>query len=444
MLEDRNIICLASNWSYDPTSKHHVMRLLAQRNHVIWVNYHGSRRPCLTGAVVGAAAAKIRQFIQGPRRVDRNITVITPLVVPIPGNRAVAALNRELLARQIWNVLRDLPDRPAQLWSFAPDVDYLCGRFDEECVVYYCVDEFSEFTGYNASAVAAAERRLIQHADLVITTSQSLHDAKRRGPATPRARRAMAGTCPDSVGRPCGATKTDSRQLLHDTHSNVVLVPHGVDYEHFACAISPETTVPDDIADLPKPILGFWGLIQDWLDLDLLASVARARPDWSIVLIGETLVDPAPLSGLPNVHLLGRRPYQSLPAYAKGFDVGLIPFRLNALTRAVNPIKLREYLSAGLPVVSTPLPEVQRYQDLVHIAGDAPTFIAACERALSGNDAARSHLAAARQAAMQHETWAAKVKEISDHVRQCRNPLPASRHAPASPAVAIRGRARIT
>lgn len=384
MIEDRNIICLASNWAYDPTSKHQVMKLLAQRNHVIWVNYHGSRRPRLGHADAGAAVAKIRQFIQGPRRVERNLTVLTPLVVPLPGNRAVAAVNRQLLARQIWNVLRDLPERPAQLWSFAPDVDYLCGRFDEECVVYYCVDEFSEFTGYDAAAIAAAEHRLIRRADLVITTARSLYESKR-------------DVAPDPA--------------------NVVLVPHGVDYDHFALATSPNTTIPDDLAALPRPILGFWGLIQDWLDLDLLAEVARARPNWSIVLIGEALTDTAVLSALPNVHLLGRRPYASLPAYAKGFDVGLIPFRLNALTLAVNPIKLREYLSAGLPVVSTPLPEVQRYPDSVRLAGDVPDFIAACEHTLNTDAAERRHLAAARQAAMQRETWVEKVKEISGYVR---------------------------
>ena len=255
MIEDRNIICIASNWFYDPTSKHHIMRLLSQRNHVVWVNYHGSRRPRMSGADIGAAAAKLRQVVQGPRRVSDSITVVTPLVVPLPGSRAVAAVNRRLLTRQIRGVLRGLPRRPVQLWSFAPDVDYLCGRFEEECVVYYCVDEFSEFAGYDRDAILAAERRLAAKADLVVTTSQALYDAKRH---------------------------------LND---RVELVPHGVDYDHFARATSPDVEIPADIADLPRPILGFWGLIQDWIDIDLLRDVATARPDWSIVLIGEIATD---------------------------------------------------------------------------------------------------------------------------------------------------------
>ena len=386
VIEGRNIVCFASNWFYDPTSKHHVMRLLSERNHVVWVNYHGSRRPRLSGADAGAIVAKLRQFAEGPRRVAENITVITPLVVPIPGNRAVAALNRRLLTRQIHGVLRGLPDRPVQVWSFAPDVDYMCGRFDEECVVYYCVDEFSEFSAYDAARTLAAERRLAERADLVITTSQTLYEAKR------------------------------------DLNENVVLVTHGVDYGHFTQATSAELTVPEEIAELSGPVLGFWGLIQDWFDVGLVAEVARARPQWSIVLIGEVATDVSVLSGLTNVHLLGRRAYDGLPAYAKGFDVGLIPFRVNALTRAVNPIKLREYLSAGLPVVATALPEVRRYDDWVRIADDAAGFVQACEQVLTadsaerGFSAQRSQEMAMRQAAMRSETWRAKLVEISEHV----------------------------
>ncbi len=373
MIEDRNIICFASNWSYDPTSKHHVMKLLSERNHVIWVNYHGSRRPRVTDA--GAVVRKLRQCMQGPRRVAENITVVTPLVLPLPGNRAAAVINRQVLVRQIRQVLRGLPPRPVQVWSFAPDVDYVCGRFGEECVVYYCVDEFSEFTGYDQEKTLEAEARLARRADLVVTTSQALYDAKR------------------------------------SLNARTVLVTHGVDYEHFAKATSDDLTVPEDIASLPRPVLGFWGLIQDWLDVPLLAEVARLRPRWCFVLIGEAATDVTALARLPNVHLLGRRPYERLPAHAKGFDVGLIPFRVNELTRAVNPIKLREYLSAGLPVVSTRLPEVERYDEWVSVAEGAEGFVRACEEVLAA-EARRED----RQAAMRRETWAVKVEEICEHL----------------------------
>lgn len=390
LIENRNIICIASNWFYDPTSKHHVMRILSERNHVIWVNYHASRRPTATLADAGAIIGKLHQVVQGPRRVSENMTVITPMVVPLPGNRTVMAVNQRLLTRQIKSVLRGQSRRPVQLWIFAPDVEYLCGRFDEECVVYYCVDEFSEFTGYDRERVLAAERRLCGRADLVVATSETLLSAKK-----PYCRRAE-------------------------------LVTHGVDCEHFAA--SGESPRPTELELIAGTVLGFWGLIQDWFDVELVAAVAKARPAWSIVLIGEVATDTSALHGLSNVHLLGRRKYEELPAFARAFDIGLIPFRVNALTRAVNPIKLREYLSAGLPVVSTPMPEVERYGDLIEIAAGAEEFANACERALKTRGPADREL---RQAAMKRETWASKVEGLSGLVNAIlHKKLPESEYSP--------------
>lgn len=388
---DRNIVCLASNWFYDPTSKHHLMKRLAERNHVVWVNYHASRRPAASAADLRAVAGKLRQFIAGPQRVSPGMTVITPAVVPLPGSRTAMALNRRLLGRQIQDVLNDLPPRPTQLWTFAPDADYLCGAFNEECVVYYCVDDFASFTGYDARAIRAAEERLCEKADLVIATSQRLYDARR-----PQAR-------------------------------YVRLVPHGVDYDHFARARSTTAAPPPDLASLPRPVLGFWGLIHDWVDVQLIADIAAIRPGWSIVLIGDVATDVSALSERRNVHLLGRRPYVELPDFAAAFDVALIPFRLNDLTRAVNPIKLREYLSAGLPVVSTPLPEMNAYPQFVWPAADGDEFVSACERAMRDNSAeAAQH----RQQAMQSETWSARLADISTYVRQAVH-MAASRRQPA-------------
>jgi len=377
VIENRNIVCLASNWHIDPTSKHQVMKLLAQRNHVLWVNYHASRRPQASVQDLRAIARKLGQVVGGIEEITPTLRVLTPMLVPLPGLPGVQTVNRILLLRQLHRAMASLPRRPVQVWSFAPDAGYLVGRLREECFVYYCVDEFSEFEGYDKLRIQRLERELMRAASVVITTSASLHASK--SPFNPR------------------------------TH----LVTHGVDYEHFARAALPETTVPDDIRGIPKPIFGFYGLIQHWVDVALVAEVARRRPAWSFVLIGEALQDVSAYRSLPNLYFLGRRPYASLPGYAKAFDVGLIPFKQNELTRNVNPIKLREYLSAGLPVVSTPLPEVARYADFVYLAGGADEFEAACLRAIREDAPERR---AARQAAMTRETWAAKVEELSDLV----------------------------
>jgi glycosyltransferase involved in cell wall biosynthesis len=185
--------------------------------------------------------------------------------------------------------------------------------------------------------------------------------------------------------------------------------PHGVDHASFARALDPVLRVPDDLAALPEPRIGFYGTLRDWVDLPLVAEVARARPQWSFALIGQQLGDTSAVHGLRNVHLLGQRRHDELPAYCKGFAVGMIPYRIDERMAFVNPLKLREYLSAGLPVVSTAVPEVARYAHLgVRIANDAPTFLAALEHALA-DPTARS----ARSAAMAAETWSARVADVT-------------------------------
>src|SRR2546427_6671811 len=148
-------------------------------------------------------------------------------------------------------------------------------------------------------------------------------------------------------------------------------IPHGVDVAHFAGALDPSTEVPADMCGRPHPVIGFFGLLADWVDLELVRMVAVARPDWSVVLIGKATTDLRPLRGLANVHLLGQKPYSTLPHYCRGFDVGIIPFRKNDLTVRANPLKLREYLAAGLPVVSAPPPGVARFHGPLHLAGRA-------------------------------------------------------------------------
>lgn len=375
MIADRNIICLASSFDGDPTSKHHVMRLLARRNRVLWINYHASRRPTLSGSDIRTALRRLRQIGAPSRRpVFENIRVMTPPLIPLPDSAGIRRFNTGVLARKIRGVLAEWPERPVQLWLFVPDAPELIGRFGEEAVVYYCVDDFAEFPGYDRELIRKLEGRTICGSSVVIASARKLYDERRR---------------------------------LHDC---VHLVPHGVDVDHFAAATRDPLDVPLDVSDLHRPVFGFFGLIGKYVDLSLVASVARRRPEWAFVLIGEAVCDTSAVAGLPNVRLLGRRAYGELPAYCRAFDVGLIPFVVNELTLAVNPIKLREYLAAGLPVVSTPLPEVRAYEPHVRIGGTAEAFERACERALAD---ARSIPPHERQALVREDGWPARVEQIS-------------------------------
>ena len=136
MISGKNIIAIASNWHFDPTSKHHVMKILSEQNHVLWVNYHGSRRPQVSAADARAIVGKLKQVAQGPSWVSDTMLVLTPLLLPLPGSRWARSVNRKLVALQIRRALKRLPSNPVQLWTFAPDVDYLAGQFDEELLLY--------------------------------------------------------------------------------------------------------------------------------------------------------------------------------------------------------------------------------------------------------------------------------------------------------------------
>lgn len=376
MITNRNIVCIASNWFDHPTSKQHVMRRLARHNHVVWVNFHASRRPQLNRSDAALILRRLRQALRRrTERVEPGIDVLSPLLIPFPESGWARWLNGMALVSQVRSVLRRLPQRPTQLWLFTPDMPEIIPRFGAERVVYYCVDDFAAFAGFNTTLIERLESKTMSASDVVITTSRELFDGRRH------------------------------------RHPCVHLVPHGVDAAHFGRTLElDDADVPPRLRSMPHPIFGFMGLINEWVDLELIAHTARLERDWSFVLLGDARRDLTCVRDLPNVHLLGGRPYEELPAYCRAFDVGLIPFRMSRLVRAVNPIKLREYLAAGLPVVSAPMEAVRGYGPAVQLADTVETFRSACRRAL---EVASEQPAAARQALVASESWEARLELLA-------------------------------
>jgi glycosyltransferase involved in cell wall biosynthesis len=190
---------------------------------------------------------------------------------------------------------------------------------------------------------------------------------------------------------------------------NVHYVPHGVDYEHFVRALEPGP-LPADLAAIPEPRVGFFGLIHEWVDLDLIGRLADMLP-YSFVLIGATSEDLSGLLARQNVHYLGRRAFASLPDYSRGFDAALVPFRLTELTASVNPIKLREYAAAGLPIVSSDLPEVRKCPTIARIARTRDEWIDAVREAVErGRDVEERRRQSRR---VEREDWAYVTNAIS-------------------------------
>jgi glycosyltransferase involved in cell wall biosynthesis len=366
------IVCFAKDWNEDPTSNHHVMQELARTHEVLWLNSIATRTPNLqSGRDLKKIVRKVGAFARGPVRVADHLWVYTPLVLPFPHNPAARAVNQGILRLTVGALRAKLGMREFELWTFLPNAgDYL--GMGESLAVYYCTDEWSLFS-YIDDSMLEEEHRLCEKVDVVFAVNAALVERKRaKNP---------------------------------ETH----LATHGVEHAQFAAALDDATPVPADLAALPRPVLGFYGTLQDWVDFDLLAELARRRPAWSFALLGGVHVDIARFATLANVHFLGRKPHPELPAYCKGFDVGLIPYAASPRLPFINPIKLREYLSAGLPVVSTPLPEVMRYAEHCAVAADADGFEAAILTALQNDNPARRR---ARSAAMREETWQHKVAAV--------------------------------
>ncbi len=379
MLTGENIISFSKDWGEDRTSNDHVLIQLSKHNRVLWINSLSTRTPTFSkGSDMRRIFRKLKKFTEGPFQVNENMWVYTPIVLPFPHSRVAQSVNEHILKATI-KLLRKKFHMPTfQLWTFLPTSSPYVGKLGESLVVYYCVDEWSQFKHMDTDDTVRLEEDLCRNADVVFATANSLVENK--------------------------------KQLNPSTY----LASHGVDYAHFAKALHEDTPVAEEIAGLPKPVIGFFGLLHSWLDQELIAFVARQRPEWSIVVIGKAVVDDTLLREIPNVYLLGRKHYDSLPSYCKGFSAATIPFAVNELTHHVNPIKLREYLSAGLPVVSTALPEVLHYSDFCKVADTYDDFLSGLEEAVK-NDSPEARQR--RSDAMKQETWEAKVEAIGEIVR---------------------------
>ena len=248
-------------------------------------------------------------------------------------------------------------------------------------VVYHCVDRWDQFSTYDSRMMTEMDRRCCAYADLVIASACELFD----------------------------------RCKAHNP--NTVLIPHGVDWDHFRSAISAnkERHRPVLFADRKNvqgddlPVVGFFGLLSEWVDQALIVKLAQALPGVRVMLIGKADVDVALLRRIPNISLPGPKPFAELPSYVAGFTVGIIPFIVNDLTRAVNPIKLREMLAAGCPVVSTALPEVQRCASGC-VAHTHEEFVAMVRGIIDTPLTIDQRIALSDS--MRNETWSAKVDEM--------------------------------
>jgi UDP-galactopyranose mutase len=310
-------------------------------------------------------------------RTDPDILVVRPRIARL------SERTREDVEQAIAALLRDLAEaeevaRPVA-WLYTPMALPLLEAVDPALVVYDCMDELSLFLGAPPELLQR-ENELLDRADLVFTGGASLYEAKRA------------------------------------RNSRVFCFPSSVDAAHFGRARPgvDAVTEPADQADLPSPRLGFFGVLDERLDLELLDALGTAHPEWQIVMVGPTVkIDPARLPRHPNLHYLGQRPYEQLPAFLSGWDVCLLPFARNDATRFISPTKTLEYMAAERPIVSTPIADVARsYADIVYLADGPAEFVRACERALAAGPEERERRTAAGREVLARTSWDTTAEQM--------------------------------
>jgi glycosyltransferase involved in cell wall biosynthesis len=378
--EDTVILYFGNDWfAENRTSSHQLARQLARRHTVYYIECPGWRAPKGSGRDLKKIVVKLWRFLRGTRTVDDRLKLRTLFQIPFHRFGLVRWLNLLIVKATLhWLMWREGIRRPIT-WFHIPHVPYLVGSLGEKLCVYYCIDDYSAYPGVNSTVVRSMDDETTRRADVVFIASDTLLKAKK------------------------------------ELNAHTYVSPHGVEYEHFARAQDPRLTIPTDVAQLRGPVIGFFGLIEKFVDLDLIDWLAEQRPEWNFVILGRVAVPDETLPQRSNVHFLGKRPYEELPAYGKRFDAAIIPYRSGAWSFHANPIKLREYLAMGKPVVSVETPQILKFADVVAIARTREEFLEKLDEAVAGpqsGDAIRRRMNRVRD-----WSWDRRADEVLGTIR---------------------------
>lgn len=374
------IVYFGNGWhSENRTSSHHIATRLARHAPLLYVDSPGMRAPSASGRDFRRSFAKLFAALRKPREVQPGLWHCTVPQLPWRRLPFVDSLNRRFGAWAVRRAMRAVGFARRISWFVVPHPGFLARRLGESLCVYYCIDDYAAHPGVDSALIEQRDRELSATADLLFVAPPALLERKRT------------------------------------MNAAATYAPHGVDVELFARAFDPATELPAGARGLARPVIGYFGSLHEWIDLDLIEWLARARPQWAFLLIGYAAVDVSALAALPNVRLVGAQPYETLPAWAKAFDVALIPYRQTQQVKNANPLKLREYLATGKPVVSARNAEIEKFAHVVAIADTREQFLAACEAALAGD---APGAASDRVAAVADQSWDNRVANVLARVTE--------------------------
>ena len=369
-----DFIIFSDDWGHHPSSCQHLMRRFLPENKILWVNSIGLRSPQISRYDFFQGIHKLSNWMRPYQEPEKNLKLLSLFSLPWNQFSSVRFLNKQMGLRALKKaILKAGLEKPITLTTVPNACDWV-GELGERLKIYYCVDDFSLWPGMNLKTVLQMEKTLLKKIDLFVATSEKLYEEK----------------------KPKGIPS--------------LLLPHGVDVEHFQ-----QARAPFDEKDKKNwtPTIGYFGLIDQRLDFDLIASLVSARPHWKWVFLGPLQFFPQNLKKKKNVVCLPPVDYSFLPEHLRPIDILFLPYKVNSFTQTLNPLKLRECLATGKPVVSVPLSEVIPYADSIQIGKNAEQILTSLDALILNY----SHWNSQKQIQkIAKEGWESRAQTLADQI----------------------------
>jgi len=370
-------------WYSNPGSPVQLMEAAHRRGHkVLWINSIGMNMPRMRrSGFWRRVGLKLRSWSRWLRPAKPGFHVLSPIVLPLFGRPALERANERWLAFQVRLALRILGIRRPKVMVCLPSFARVATNLEHSALIYYLTDKFEAYRDLTArESMLERDRLLKERSDLLLCSSRKI------------------------------------QADLASFDGKVRYFPHAVDSDRFSAALASDAPEPADLAAIPRPRIGYFGSLTNANNLDIVRYCAENDPALHFVLIGRVLGDYSKVERLPNVHMLGMKGYEEIPYYGKHFDAGIMTWRMTEWIQYCSPVKTKEYLALGLPVVSVPIVELEtEYTGLVELAEDGPGFLAAIRRVLTEDDEEKR---VARRERVKGESWDRSFVEMLDMLKE--------------------------
>jgi len=363
-------------------SKHHFASLWSRDKKVLYIE--APTNPLSFFTRKAEAVSLWKRYRAGVKKISNNLWITTFFyLLPFRGSRFlfgakwINRVNQYFVKKRLKKQISDLGLQNPILLVGSAHILPILDEFNASKIIYHCSDDYTLVPSF-PQTFKAIEEALIKKCDLVVTTADELMKAKKH------------------------------------LNFNIVSIPNGVDINHFAQTQNENIIIAKDIDKLSNPVIGYIGTIFRWIDQDWIEYTANENKDFNFVFIGPITTDISKLSNLSNIHFLGPKPYSDLPSYLKGFSVATIPFVIDGVTLKASPIKFYEYLASGIPIVSTKIPDLQRFNKFVSLVDNKEDFSSEINKALADNNKAKK----IRMEIAKDYSWESRFNQLDNYINE--------------------------